>query len=77
MPCMPGPVFSNELRKILSLLRNYLRIFLAANFRKKVFLIDLRTILKARSHSALRLYHGQSRQKVVSREADDVVRVVY
>ena len=31
--------------------------------------------LKARSHSALRLDHGQTRQKVVSREADDVVRV--
>ena len=31
--------------------------------------------LKARSNSALRLNHDQNRQKVVFREADDVVRV--
>ena len=31
--------------------------------------------LKARSHNALWLDYGQTRQKVVSREADDVVRV--
>ena len=31
--------------------------------------------LKARSHSDLRLNHGKNRQKVVSREADNVVRL--
>ena len=37
--------------------------------------LTYKTILKARSHSALRLNHDQTRQKVVSREVDDAVRV--